>query len=260
MSHSAQDSEKHTLMTPFTLIEKLFSPYAFSATSKQTLTDKLDYYFHDFSSMPLFTHENYLKFNFSRSSGLFGRERDMKRLELVEKASASISDGDILDSVIHGSEQHWSLLPAHGVASTVRPAYFCYGMGAYGTGAGGFTSASSSRAFPAWFGKNSSGNRLKTALGNVQIHMRLAVSGDRREIRQSYLPLLAQKLAQPLAEKGNDGVEETIALMDDYYLTKDEYDTIMELGLEDYNGEVLLKGVDTKVKAALTKKCVSRSL
>ena len=83
--------------------------------------------------------------------------------------------------------------------------------------------------------------------------MRLQVSGDRREIRQSYLPLLFQKLSGPMADEGQAGIDPTIALMDDYYLTKDEFDTIMELGLEDSNGEVLLKNVTTAIKTAFTR-------
>lgn len=41
-------------MTPFTIIDKLTSPYAFSWTNKDTLNDKMDLYFHDFSFVPLF--------------------------------------------------------------------------------------------------------------------------------------------------------------------------------------------------------------
>jgi len=41
-------------MTPYTIIDKLFSPYAFSETSRETLIDKMDYYFQDHSFVPLF--------------------------------------------------------------------------------------------------------------------------------------------------------------------------------------------------------------
>jgi len=108
-----------------------------------------------------------------------------------------------------------------------------------------------------WLGKNSTTNRLKNALGDVQIRMRLNVSGDRSEIRQTYLPVLMKQLSAPLAAQGQDGIEEVIALMDDYYLTKDEFDTVMELGLGDeFSGETLLKGVNAATKSALTRTCV----
>lgn len=86
--------------------------------------------------------------------------------------------------------------------------------------------------------------------------MRLNVSGDRSEIRQTYLPVLMKQLSAPLAAQGQDGIEEVIALMDDYYLTKDEFDTVMELGLGDeFSGETLLKGVNAATKSALTRTC-----
>ncbi|RYF49174.1 MAG: hypothetical protein EOO38_08465 [Cytophagaceae bacterium] len=51
---SVRVNEKNTILTPFTIIDKLTSPYAFSRTSKETLADKMELYFHDFSFVPLF--------------------------------------------------------------------------------------------------------------------------------------------------------------------------------------------------------------
>ncbi len=71
----------------------------------------------------------------------------------MDKAAASISDGDLVDGLIHGlvtnrhlcdlplicgfyrPEQHWSLMPLHAVCSAVRPASFLYGQGAHYGGA-----------------------------------------------------------------------------------------------------------------------------
>lgn len=41
-------------MTPFSITEKITGPYAFSRTNKDTLGDKMELYFHDFSFVPLF--------------------------------------------------------------------------------------------------------------------------------------------------------------------------------------------------------------
>ena len=67
----------------------------------------------------------------------------------MDRAASSISDGDLVDALIHGSvslclilllksnawpsspEQHWSLMPLHAVCSTIRPAAALYGMGAH---------------------------------------------------------------------------------------------------------------------------------
>lgn len=61
--------------------------------------------------------------------------------------------------------------------------------------------------------------------------MRLRASGDRDEIRQQYLPLLWDKLIRRLMDDGKDGVEDVIDLMDSYFLTRDDWDAMVELGV-----------------------------
>jgi replication factor C subunit 1 len=39
-------------------------------------------------------------------------------------------------------------------------------------------------------------------LGDVQIRMRLKVSGDKNEIRQSYIPALFPHIVKPLVDEG----------------------------------------------------------
>jgi hypothetical protein len=89
-----------------------------------TLSQKMEIYFQDFSFMPLFVQvrraalvqrgnlltpsrvcpcqENYLKHTFARAQGLVGRERTLKELQLMEQAADSISEGDVMDRMIHG--------------------------------------------------------------------------------------------------------------------------------------------------------------
>ena len=95
-------SEKNTIQTPWTLHSKLTGPQSFSPVSSLTLNDKLDTYFADHSFMPLFMQENYLKAKFSRSSSLGGVDKDLKDLELISLAADSMSDGDLVDRMIHG--------------------------------------------------------------------------------------------------------------------------------------------------------------
>lgn len=105
-------------------------PYLFSSTARETLGDKIELYFHDFSFVPLFVQENYLKFEPARLRQVSNaREKSIKHLRLMDKAASSISDADLVDALIHGPEQHWSLMPLHAVTSTVRPASFLYGNG-----------------------------------------------------------------------------------------------------------------------------------
>lgn len=47
-------NEKNTILSPFDLCNKLFGPYMFSHTNRQTLTEKMELYFQDFSFVPLF--------------------------------------------------------------------------------------------------------------------------------------------------------------------------------------------------------------
>jgi hypothetical protein len=75
---------------------------------------------------------------------MFGSDLALMKLELIDAAAAAISDGDLVDAMIHrlvifsvralwlteipsSPEQHWTLMPLHAVNSTVRPAYQIYG-------------------------------------------------------------------------------------------------------------------------------------
>ncbi|GAA6026332.1 hypothetical protein JCM10207_008062, partial [Rhodosporidiobolus poonsookiae] len=240
---SVKMNEKNALQTPWTLYGKIFGPQAFSPVSGMTLTDKLEVYFQDFSIMPLFVQENYLKSKFSRASSLSGPDLQLKNLELMSKAADAISDGDLVDAMIHGTQQQWSLMPFHGMMSCVRPASMCYGSG------GNFPN------FPAWLGKNSTQGKLQRMLTEIQIRMRLRVSGDKREIRQSYIPTLFPRLVDPLINEGSDAIPEVMQLMDDYYLSKEDWDAIVELGVgEEFEQEKVLKKIDSKTKSAFTRK------
>ena len=51
--------------------------------------------------------ENYIK-STPRSilNGVVRQDREMKHIELIEKAAMSISDGDLVDAMIHGCVDH----------------------------------------------------------------------------------------------------------------------------------------------------------
>ena len=85
----------------------------------------------------------------------------------------------------------------------------------------------------------------------IQGHMRLRASGDRHEIRQQYLPLLWHRLIKELQEQGKDDIESVINLMDSYYLTKDDWDAILELGVGPMDMEHIK--LDTQTKSAFTR-------
>jgi hypothetical protein len=45
--------------------------------------------------------------------------------------------------------------------------------------------------------------------------------------------------------------------MDDYYISKEDWDTIIELGVDEKKDDTVLKKISTATKTALTKKCVN---
>ncbi|KAN0060728.1 DNA replication factor C complex subunit Rfc1 [Thecaphora frezii] len=238
------ENSKPGMHTPFSLYSELSSPYMFSQTSRKTLNDKADLYFQDHSFAPLMVAENYVKSRpvlATREAN--DRLRVHKQMDLVRRAAESISDGDMIDRMIHGSEQHWSLMPLHAIASTVRPCSYIYGATE-----GGFPS------FPSWLGMNSKQQRLSRAVVDLQARMRLSCSGSRHDVRQHYLPTMFPMLIEPLVERGSEGISEVIEMMDDYYLGLEDRDAILELGLEPHNAEALTKKIPTAVKAGFTRK------
>ncbi|KAG2014211.1 purine nucleotide binding protein [Coprinopsis cinerea AmutBmut pab1-1] len=242
-----KQNEKYQILSPFDITSKVLGPYLFSATSRETLGDKMEYYFQDHSFVPLFIQENYLKTQPSRLKNLDGPERHLKELELMDKAASSISDADLVDALIHGPEQHWGLMPLHAVCSTVRPASFLYGAGAHYGG-------NNPISFPQWLGQNSKRMKLMRQLGDVQIRMRLKVSGDKNEIRQSYIPALYPHIVKPLVDEGVSAVDEVIERMDEYYLSREDWDTILELGVDTHNMDLVAKKISTATKSAFTRK------
>ncbi|KAI0092881.1 DNA replication factor C, large subunit [Irpex rosettiformis] len=243
----AKMNEKYTVMTPFDVTHKMLGPYLFSATSRETLGDKMELYFHDPSFMPLFMQENYLKTYPAKLKNDVGPEKELKHLELMDKAASSISDGDLVDSLIHGPEQHWSLMPLHAVCSTVRPASFLYGPG------GGYGSEKPI-CFPTWLGHNSKQGKLSRQLTEIQARMRLKTSADKIELRQSYIPALFPYIVRPLMDNGVSAVDEVIERMDEYFLNREDWDALVELGLDEYRDDLILKKISTATKTAFTKK------
>lgn len=88
-------------------------------------------------------------------------------------------------------------------------------------------------------------------LKEIQAHMRLRASGDRHEIRQQYLPILWYRLVQDLERIGKGCVDEVIRLMDSYFLTKDDWEALLELAV----GPMAMESVkiDAQTKSSFTR-------
>lgn len=137
--------EKHVILKPWDIVQKILGGGMFAQSSTSTMNDKIELYFNDHEFSSLMLQENYLGTNPILSLPYSGKEKNVKYLELVDKAAESISDGDLVDRMIHGSQQQWSLMPTHAVFSFVRPASFVSGSLVQGGGT----------KFTSWLGNNS---------------------------------------------------------------------------------------------------------
>ncbi|GKT47035.1 replication factor C subunit 2 [Colletotrichum spaethianum] len=232
--------EKHVILKPWDICQKMLAGGLFAPASKTTLNEKIELYFNDHEFSYLMIQENYLRTKPMALSnrGYNKREENLKYLELVDQAAESISDGDLVDRMIHGPQQQWSLMPTHAVFSTVRPSSFVAGqlMGSN---------------FTSWLGNNSKTGKLGRYVRELHSHMRLKSSGDANEIRQQYLPVLWDQTVRRLSVEGKDSVDDIIALMDSYYLTRDDFDAIQELGVgPQAEGRA---DIESKTKAAFTR-------
>lgn len=234
--------EKHIVLKPWAMVEAILGKGLFNAASKSTLNDKQEIYFNDHEFAPLMMQENYLGTKPQRANRYDGNAKlqNLAKLDLVSKAADSISDGDLVDRMIHGSQQQWSLMPTHAMFSFVRPASFVYG-----------TLAGNQTRFTTWLGNNSKYGKLMRYVKDIQGHMRLRVSADRFEVRQTYLPLLFEKLIRSLEKEGKEAVPEIIELMDSYFLTRDDWDAILELGVGASDAEHIK--IETQAKSTFTR-------
>lgn len=143
-------------------------------------------------------------------------------------------------------------MPTHAVFSCVTPSYYTHGVSAS-------TTPGPPYSFTSWLGNNSKQSKLMRLLREIQGHMRVRISGDRNEVRQGYFQTIYNRMPRRLAKDGADAIEEIIKFMDDYYLTREDWDSILELSVGN-ESDALMKSVPTNVKTAFTRKydlCVS---
>jgi replication factor C subunit 1 len=233
--------QKHVILKPWDIVSKILGGGMFAANSSSSLNEKIELYFNDHEFSYLMLQENYLSTQPILANSYQGREKRLKQLELADKAAQSISDGDLVDRLIHGSQQQWSLMPAHAVFSFVRPASFISG-----------SQAGSQTRFTSWLGNNSKLGKLTRMVKEIQGHMRLRASGDRHEVRQQYVPTLWNMMPKRLEVEGKEAVQPVIDLMDSYFLARDDLDAISELGVGPLDMERYLK-IEPQVKSTFTR-------
>jgi replication factor C subunit 1 len=185
---SSMAQGRHVELNVFSLMPRLFGG------SARTPNEALDLFFHDYDLMPLFVQENYLNMTPSHTNA-------QRALDSFADAADVISYGDLVKDQIMKS-QDWVLLPFLGMVSTVLPCAMVRGR-------------LNRVEFPSWLGKNSSTNRSKRILKEVQVHMSAFTSAtEKNEIRLDYIPHLLEPLVRPLELQGQEGIEPVMALME----------------------------------------------
>jgi replication factor C subunit 1 len=148
----------------------------------------------------------------------------------MDRAASSISDGDLVDSLIHGYVLQYltTLLMIHTPIQTGTAlvfdavafrVLFCetrivrirrytelwwreFNLLPAVTGFAPYFLSIRLTLSIRWLGQNSKQNKLQRQLGDLQIRMRLKVSGNKAEIRQSYIPALFPHAVHPLMDRG----------------------------------------------------------
>lgn len=231
----AESWKKHVILKPFEITSTLLGGPIFNPSSKSTMNDKLDLYFNDIDFAPLMIQENYLM----TLPQVLSKSEHLQR---IANAADCISQSDSINSLIRSSEQQWSLLPFHGVMSTVAPAAQVNGRI---TGRINFSS---------WLGNNSKSMKNQRLLQEVQYHTRLRTSTSKSELRLDYVPAMREAFTNPLIREGEEGISQVIEYMDHYYLTKEDWDSILGFGVGAAEEKALLSKINTKVKSAMTRR------
>eukprot|EP01041_Mallomonas_annulata_P001643 gene1643-3182_t len=112
-------------------------------------------------------------------------------------------------------------------------------------------------SFPQWLGKNSSTGKARRLTNEIVVHTMLAIGQGFLGVRTDYIPFLRHILLQPLLSRGSDGVDEVVALLESYGLSKEDFsETLKDLQFIIEKDKILIDKfdlIDSKVKAALTR-------
>jgi len=95
---------------------------------------------------------------------------------------------------------------------------------------GKFTNITKRAEFPRFLGMFSSGAKNGRLLHEVEMHVRTATgAADKSSVLFEYLPLFYTRAVVPLEKQGKDGIDDAIGFMDEYGLSREDWDTIVDL-------------------------------
>ncbi|XP_061721064.1 replication factor C subunit 1 [Cydia pomonella] len=228
LARDASQTKKDIKLGPWEAIRKVFSAEEHKSMS---IHDKSDLFFYDYSLAPLFVQENYLQ--------VAPHCPKHEVLERLSRAADSISVGDLVEARIRGS-QAWSLLPMQAMYSSVIPGH---AMAGHVTG---------QIQFPGWLGKNSRKNKMHRLGQEIHAHTRLSTSGSKSSIFLDYCTHLRDAIVTPLIRDKNDGIAQSLEVLEAYHLLRDDLESLTEMSLWPGQRNPMIL-IDSKVKAAMTR-------
>eukprot|EP01080_Neovahlkampfia_damariscottae_P001958 gene1958-1466_t len=190
-------------------------------------------YFDDPQLVPLMIQQNYLNY----------QSNQLNPIESIVKASESISFGDTINIM---KTQDYSLSTLHAFYSTIQSSAFVSGRYVRHGPQDNYYPQ-----FPSFLGKSSTQRKNYGILNSIFQSSLNLTSGTNEDFRDNYLPLLNNKILDPLKEK--EGVDLAIERMDEYHISKDDVvamNDILSMGEKLKNK---FNGVPSKVKSHLTK-------
>lgn len=234
-----ENASKDIRMNPFEACKLTFQHEQPGGNkTKLNFIDRMDLFFTDYSLMPLLIHENYLNIKPVNLKETQKQKREREYFSNLSDTIESLCNADRIGRLLR-TNNNWSLLPTQAIFTTLLPGDRIQG----GIGL---------PAFPSWFGKNSKQGRVDRILQELQKHMRLHISANKIGVGLDYLPVLKTLLSKPLIKKGTEGIEQVIKIMNEYYLTRDDFDTIIELATWPGQKDIMSQ-LDSKVKASFTR-------
>ncbi|XBW35897.1 hypothetical protein QEN19_001472 [Hanseniaspora menglaensis] len=236
ISSLASSAEKDVSVKIFDVTSQLLSGafYGSIGSARFPLWKKMELYFSEYQFCSLMIQENYIT---TRPSQI---PAGKSHLQLLSQASDDISLGDVVDKNIRSGEQLWGLMPAHSIISSILPASRIAG-------------APSRINFASWLGQNSTKGKFVRLLQDLFYHSKICTSGTKTDFRTEYIPTLKQVLLLPILANGTSSILNVIETLDSYYLSKDDWDTIMTFLIGPQDTTADLKKIPTAVKSAFTR-------
>lgn len=235
-----ENASKDLTMGPWDVAPKFFY-------GNLSLFKGIEYYFVDYSLLPLMIQENYL--NISSNTG-YSNKWSENQLFSICSAAQSIADGDLIDHNIRKSQQY-AALPYHGILSCIKP-------GKYSSESGRI---SGRILFPQWLGRFGTRNKNKRLFSELAMNINSSFNASNitpNIATLDYLAMLKDKMVEPMKKNGNDGIEQVVQFMKLYNISRNDWDTIYSLGsfIEKKNKNKANE-VPTRTKTAFTKRCTA---